>query len=118
MEEIILEENYNKNIKLLINELKTKIKDPNVDTSSALKIISIAMEIVEGYKIKENKKDLVILAIKGLVKDQNNLLSPKIICVLNPLIEKEFILDSIIDTICYATKGELKINNIKTRCCF
>jgi hypothetical protein len=118
MEEIKLDEKPKGLIIPLINELKNKIKDPNIDTSSALKIISVGMEIVETYKTKENKKDLVISTMKELIKDNNDLITDDIKGILNPIIENDMIISNIIDVICDATKGNLKINNIKTKCCF
>lgn len=118
MEEIKLSEKPNELVTSMINELKIKIKDPNVDTSSALKIVSKGMEIVEHYKTNENKKDLVISSMKELIKDNNDLITDDIKIILNPIIENEMIISNIIDVICDATKGDLKINNIKTKCCF
>ena len=61
MEQIKIENKQNSLIIPLINELKEKIKDPKIDTSTALKIVTLGMEITETYKSKIDKKDLVIL---------------------------------------------------------
>ncbi len=103
-------------VKYVLIILKEKINNPNVDTSSAFKIVSLAMEIMETYKTNENKKEIVILAFKELVK-MNDLLSHDIISILNPIVDNELILSGIIDIICMATKGEININKIKNYSC-
>lgn len=118
MEEIKLDEKPKGLVIPLINELKNKIRDPKTDTSSALKIVSVGMEIAESYKTKDNKKDLVISTMKELIKDDSELITDDIKSILNPIIENEKIISNIIDVICDATKGDLKINNLKTKCCY
>lgn len=118
MEEIKLNEKPKGLVIPLINELKNKIRDPKIDTSSALKIVSVGMEIVESYKTKENKKELVISTMKEIIKDDSELITDDIKSILNPIVENEKIISNIIDVICDATKGDLKINNLKTKCCY
>lgn len=104
-------------IKDILHKLKEKINDPNIDTSSAFKIVSLAMEIIETYKTNENKKEIIINVFKKLINTEG-LLSEDICNILKPILENEMIISGIIDVICMATKGEININKIKKCSCF
>ncbi len=103
-------------IKDILNKLKEKINDPKIDTTSAFKIVSLAMEIIETYKTNENKKEIIIMTFKELIKTEG-LLSDDISNILKPILENEMIISGIIDVICMATKGEININKIKIKKC-
>jgi hypothetical protein len=105
------------NIKYLIISIKTAIRSNSVDTSTAFKIISISMEIMEKIKTNgDNKKILLILALKEIVKDEDGLISKEIINILKPVVDNEEILSGIIDMVCLASKGDIDINKIKKGC--
>jgi len=104
-------------VKYLIQSLKTAIKNDSVDTSTAFKIISVSMEIMEKIKTNgDNKKILLILTFKELVKNEDGLISNEIIEILKPLVDNEEILSGIISMVCLASKGDIAINKIKKGC--
>jgi hypothetical protein len=117
-EVIIIVEKQKEEVIYVVKILKEKINNPNVDTSTAFKLVSLAMEIIENYKTNENKKEIVILAFKELIKEVDTLLHPDITSILKPIVENELLLSGIIDVICMATKGEININKIKKKCCY
>jgi hypothetical protein len=105
------------NIQYLLREIKKAIQNNSIDTSSAFKIISVSMEIMENIKIDGNKKkDILLLTFKELIKNEDNLISNDIIDILKPLVENDVILAGIIEIVCIASKGELNINKIKKGC--
>ena len=75
------------------------------------------MEQIENYKTTSNKKEIIIMVFKELIKDpDNNLISNEIKEVLEPIVFNEIILGGIIDMVCLASKGEIHINKIKSKC--
>jgi hypothetical protein len=104
-------------VKYLLQNIKTAIRSDSVDTSTAFKIISVSMEIIEKIKTNgDNKKILLILTFKELVKNEDNLISNDIINILKPVVDNDLILSGIIDMVCIASKGDIDINKIKKGC--
>ena len=101
-----------KAIPYLLNKMYEVIKN---NKNSAFQLIIIAMETMEKYKTKENKKTIIIEVFKILVKSNDKILSPEIKEVLEPIVNNKIILGGIIDMVCLASKGKLKINK-KKRC--
>jgi hypothetical protein len=104
-------------IKYLIQSIKVAIKSDSVDTSTAFKIISVSMEIMEKIKTNgDNKKILLILTFKEIIKNEDGLISKEIIEILKPIVDNDEILSGIISMVCLASKGDLAINKIKKGC--
>ena len=105
-----------KAIPYLLNKMYEVIKNDKIDTSSAFQLIIIAMETMEKYKTKDNKKTIIIEVFKILVKSNDKILSTEIKEILEPIVNNEVILGGIIDMIYLASKGKLKINKNRKRC--
>ena len=101
-----------KAIPYLLNKMYEVIKN---NKNSAFQLIIIAMETMEKYKTKENKKTIIIEVFKILVKSNDKILSTEIKEILEPIVNNEVILGGIIDIVCLASKRKLKINKNKKR---
>ena len=108
----------------LILCLKSNIKNKNIDTSSALKIITLSMELIEEYPdlTSEEKKLYIITALEEIAKGNDNIsgteddaLTPECLESLKLIINNNLISD-IITIICDASKGNFNINKIKKTC--
>ncbi len=105
------------NIQYLLREIKKAIQSNTIDTTSAFKIISVSMEIMETMNVNGNlKKELLLLTFKELIRNEDKLISEEIIDILKPIVENDTILSGIIEIVCIASKGELNINKIKKGC--
>jgi hypothetical protein len=107
----------------LITSIRNAIKNKNIDTSSAIKLVCISMEIMESFNINnDNKKQYVIMAIQEIAKGDDlimgtadDTISPQVVESLIAMIHRNLI-SEIIDIICLASKGEFNLNKIKTTC--
>jgi hypothetical protein len=113
-----------------ITSIKTAIKNKSIDTSSAMKLIVISMEIIENMENVDvnniDKKQYVILAIQEIAKGDDliigttdDTISPQVVESLIIMINRNLI-SEVIDIICLASKGEFNVNKIKNTCfgCF
>jgi hypothetical protein len=113
-----------------ITSIKTAIKNKSIDTSSAMKLIVISMEIIENMENVDvnniDKKQYVIMAIREIAKGEDNIIgttddtiSPQVVESLITMINRNLI-SEVIDIICLACKGEFNVNKIKKTCfgCF
>lgn len=111
-----------------ITSIKDAIRNKSIDTSSAMKLIVICIEIIENMENIENidKKQYVILAITEIAKGDDMILgtsddtiSPQVYESLILMINRDLI-SEVIDIICLASKGNIDVNKIKKTCfgCF
>ena len=111
-----------------ITSIKDAIRNKSIDTSSAMKLIVICIEIIENMENIENidKKQYVILAITEIAKGDDMILgtsddtiSPQVYDSLILMINRDLI-SEVIDIICLASKGNIDVNKIKKTCfgCF
>ena len=110
-----------------ITSIKDAIKNKSIDTSSAMKLIVICIEIMENMETKNiDKKQYVILAITEIAKGDDLILgtsddtiSPQVYESLIVMINRDLI-SEVIDIICLASKGNIDVNKIKKTCfgCF
>ena len=112
----------------LVTSLKDAIKNKSIDTSSAMKLIVICIEIIENMENMENidKKQYVILAITKIAYGDDlisgtsdDTISPQVLESLIVMINRD-IISEVIDIICLASKGNIDVNKIKKTCfgCF
>jgi hypothetical protein len=110
-----------------IRSIKDAIKNKSIDTSSAMKLIVICIEIMENMQTENiDKKQYVILAINEIAKGDDLILgtsddtiSPQVYESLIVMINRDLI-SEVIDIICLASKGNIDVNKIKKTCfgCF
>ena len=129
--QVIQEVNINQQVlQKFIASIKDAIKNKSIDTSSAMKLIVICIEIMENMENIEtkniDKKQYVILAITEIAKGDDLILgtsddtiSPQVYESLILMINRDLI-SEVIDIICSATKGDIDVNKIKKTCfgCF
>jgi hypothetical protein len=114
-------------LQTFITTIRDAIKNKSVDTSSAMKLIVISMEIIESFDVNNNdKKEYVIIAIQEIAKGDDmimgtsdDIISPEVVQSLTAMINSN-LLDEVIDIVCLASKGEFNVNKIKKTCfgCF
>ena len=114
-------------LQTFITTIRDAIKNKSVDTSSAMKLIVISMEIIESFDVNNNdKKEYVIIAIQEIAKGDDmimgtsdDIISPEVFQSLTAMINSN-LLDEVIDIVCLASKGEFNVNKIKKTCfgCF
>lgn len=107
--------------------IKAAIKNKSINTSSAMKLIVISMEIIESFDIDTiDKKQYVLMAIQEIAKGDDliigtsdDTISPDVVESLILMIHRNLI-SEVIDIICLASKGEFNVNKIKKTCfgCF
>jgi len=91
--------------------LNVKLKDTEINVSTIMTVVKIAMEDVELTKVKgEKQKDLALKLIQKIVKDAP-ISDEKEKLLLDML--KEGVVDATIDLVVAASKGQLKINLVK-----
>jgi hypothetical protein len=110
-----------------IKSIKDAIRNKSIDTSSAMKLIVICIEIMENMQTENiDKKQYVILAINEIAKGDDLILgtsddtiSPQVYESLIVMINRDLI-SEVIDIICLASKGNIDVNKIKKTCfgCF
>jgi hypothetical protein len=110
-----------------IKSIKDAIRNKSIDTSSAMKLIVICIEIMENMQTENiDKKQYVILAINEIAKGDDMILgtsddtiSPQVYESLIVMINRDLI-SEVIDIICLASKGNIDVNKIKKTCfgCF
>jgi hypothetical protein len=110
-----------------ITSIKDAIRNKSIDTSSAMKLIVICIEIMENMQTENiDKKQYVILAINEIAKGDDLILgtsddtiSPQVYESLIVMINRDLI-SEVIDIICLASKGNIDVNKIKKTCfgCF
>ena len=129
--QVIQEVNINQQVlQKFITSIKDTIRNKSIDTSSAMKLIVICIEIMENMENIEtkniDKKQYVILAITEIAKGDDLILgtsddtiSPQVYESLILMINRDLI-SEVIDIICSATKGDIDVNKIKKTCfgCF
>ena len=129
--QVIQEVNINQQVlQKFIASIKDAIKNKSIDTSSAMKLIVICIEIMENMENIEtkniDKKQYVILAITEIAKGDDLILgtsddtiSPQVYESLILMINRDLI-SEVIDIICLASKGNIDVNKIKKTCfgCF
>lgn len=129
--QVIQEVNINQQVlQQFIRSIKDAIRNKSIDTSSAMKLIVICIEIMENMENIEtkniDKKQYVILAITEIAKGDDLILgtsddtiSPQVYESLILMINRDLI-SEVIDIICSATKGDIDVNKIKKTCfgCF
>jgi hypothetical protein len=127
--QVIQEVNINQQVlQQFITSIKDAINNKSIDTSSAMKLIVICIEIMENMENIENidKKQYVILAITEIAKGDDLILgtsddtiSPQVYDSLIVMINRDLI-SEVIDIICLASKGNIDVNKIKKTCfgCF
>ena len=111
----------------LIASIKDAIKNKSIDTSSAMKLIVICIEIIENMQTENiDKKQYVILAITKIAYGDDlisgtsdDTISPQVLESLIVMINRD-IISEVIDIICLASKGNIDVNKIKKTCfgCF
>ena len=114
-------------LQTFITSIRDAIKNKSIDTSSAMKLIVISMEIIESFDVNNNdKKEYVIMAIQEIAKGEDMIIgtsddtiSPEVVNSLITMINTN-LLDEVVDIICLASKGEFNVNKIKKTCfgCF
>jgi hypothetical protein len=129
--QVIQEVNINQQVlQKFITSIKDTIRNKSIDTSSAMKLIVICIEIMENMENIEtkniDKKQYVILAITEIAKGDDLILgtsddtiSPQVYESLILMINRDLI-SEVIDIICLASKGNIDVNKIKKTCfgCF
>ena len=129
--QVIQEVNINQQVlQQFIRSIKDAIRNKSIDTSSAMKLIVICIEIMENMENIEtkniDKKQYVILAITEIAKGDDLILgtsddtiSPQVYESLILMINRDLI-SEVIDIICSASKGDIDVNKIKKTCfgCF
>lgn len=129
--QVIQEVNINQQVlQKFITSIKDTIRNKSIDTSSAMKLIVICIEIMENMENIEtkniDKKQYVILAITEIAKGDDLILgtsddtiSPQVYESLILMINRDLI-SEVIDIICLASKGDIDVNKIKKTCfgCF
>ena len=129
--QVIQEVNINQQVlQKFITSIKDAIRNKSIDTSSAMKLIVICIEIMENMENIEtkniDKKQYVILAITEIAKGDDLILgtsddtiSPQVYESLILMINRDLI-SEVIDIICLASKGNIDVNKIKKTCfgCF
>jgi hypothetical protein len=126
--QVIQQNNINQQVlQKLIASIKDAIKNKSIDTSSAMKLIVICIEIIENMQTENiDKKQYVILAISEIAKGDDLILgtsddtiSPQVYESLIVMINRDLI-SEVIDIICLASKGNIDVNKIKKTCfgCF
>jgi hypothetical protein len=129
--QVIQEDNINQEVlQKFIASIKDAINNKSIDTSSAMKLIVICIEIMENMENIEtkniDKKQYVILAITEIAKGDDLILgtsddtiSPQVYDSLVVMINRDLI-SEVIDIICLASKGNIDVNKIKKTCfgCF
>lgn len=129
--QVIQEVNINQQVlQKFITSIKDTIRNKSIDTSSAMKLIVICIEIMENMENIEtkniDKKKYVILAITEIAKGDDLILgtsddtiSPQVYESLILMINRDLI-SEVIDIICLASKGDIDVNKIKKTCfgCF
>ena len=114
-------------LQTFVTSIRNAIKNNSIDTSSAMKLIVISMEIMESFDVNNNdKKEYVIMAIQEIAKGEDmiigtsdDIIPPEVVESLITMINNN-LLDEIIDIVCLASKGEFNVNKIKKTCfgCF
>jgi len=126
--QVIQEVNINQQVlQQLVISIKDAITNKSIDTSSAMKLIVICIEIMENMQTENiDKKQYVILAITEIAKGDDLILStsddtisPQVYESLIVMINRDLI-SEVIDIICLASKGNIDVNKIKKTCfgCF
>jgi hypothetical protein len=126
--QVIQEVNINQQVlQQFIKSIKDAIRNKSIDTSSAMKLIVICIEIMENMQTENiDKKQYVILAINEIAKGDDLILgtsddtiSPQVYESLIVMINRDLI-SEVIDIICLASKGNIDVNKIKKTCfgCF
>ena len=126
--QVIQQNNINQQVlQKLILSIKDAIRNKSIDTSSAMKLIVICIEIIENMQTENiDKKQYVILAITEIAKGDDLILgtsddtiSPQVYESLIVMINRDLI-SEVIDIICLASKGNIDVNKIKKTCfgCF
>ena len=126
--QVIQEVNINQQVlQQFIKSIKDAIKNRSIDTSSAMKLIVICIEIMENMDTEKiDKKKYVILAITEIAKGDDMIfgtsddtISPQVYESLILMINRDLI-SEVIDIICLASKGNIDVNKIKKTCfgCF
>ena len=126
--QVIQEVNINQQVlQQFITYIKDAIRNKSIDTSSAMKLIVICIEIMENMQTENiDKKQYVILAITEIAKGDDLILgtsddtiSPQVYESLIVMINRDLI-SEVIDIICLASKGNIDVNKIKKTCfgCF
>ena len=126
--QVIQEDNINQQVlQQFITSIKDAIRNKSIDTSSAMKLIVICIEIMENMQTENiDKKQYVILAINEIAKGDDLILgtsddtiSPQVYESLIVMINRDLI-SEVIDIICLASKGNIDVNKIKKTCfgCF
>lgn len=87
------------------NNILNNIKNENIDTSTAFKIVQLSIDNMNKYKNLpgNEKKDHVISLIKDLIKNNDNVLDENLINILNNLLDNN-IINEYIDNICSLIK--------------
>jgi hypothetical protein len=105
-----------------VSELLVNLKANNKNVSNVIEIITVCMELVETYPnlSGKDKSDLVIKALveiskgpDGMIGTSDDLIPASVLDVLKTILQLG-IVQSIIDEIIKATKGEFTINNAIT----
>lgn len=114
-------------LQTFVTSIRNAIKNNSIDTSSAMKLIVISMEIIESFDVNNNdKKEYVIMAIQEIAKGEDMIIgtcddtiSPEVVKSLITMINSN-LLDEVVDIVCLASKGEFNVNKIKKTCfgCF
>jgi hypothetical protein len=114
-------------LQTFVTTIRDSIKNNSIDTSSAMKLIVISMEIIESFDVNNNdKKEYVIMAIQEIAKGDDMIIgtsddtiSPEVVKSLITMINDN-LLEEVIDIVCLASKGEFNVNKIKKTCfgCF
>jgi hypothetical protein len=126
--QVIQQNNINQQVlQKFITSIKDAIKNKSIDTSSAMKLIVVCIEIMENMESENiDKKQYVILAISEIAKGDDLILgtsddtiSPQVYESLIVMINRDLI-SEVIDIICLASKGNIDVNKIKKTCfgCF
>ena len=91
--------------------LKDKTKNTDINASTIIRVVRIAMEIVESTQLKGNaQKKLVNKLVRQIVVDAP--ISDKKEALLIDMID-EGIVGDVIDLVVSATKGELDVNALE-----
>ena len=114
-------------LQTFVTSIRNAIKNNSIDTSSAMKLIVISMEIIESFNVNNNdKKEYVIMAIQEIAKGEDMIIgtsddtiSPEVVKSLITMINNN-LLDEVVDIVCLASNGEFNVNKIKKTCfgCF
>jgi hypothetical protein len=126
--QVIQKVNINQQVlQQFITSIKDAINNKSIDTSSAMKLIVICIEIMENMQTENiDKKQYVILAITEIAKGDDlifgtsdDTISPQVYESLIVMINRDLI-SEVIDIICLASKGNIDVNKIKKTCfgCF